>query len=155
MSDPALSDPDSERGGLHMGCTTANEDPYNTQALEEEERRLYEQTPATQLLPIDVYNDDSVIVIPHNTSGGTGDTMFLYTVLMVHVCQFFLHFKGGGGGGGADRKSCLHLLFSDCEPGQSVVEEEEHRPVAKKLVTDSLTSNWGECNLFQVGSHAY
>lgn len=114
MSDPALSDPDSERGGLHMGCTTANEDPYNTQALEEEERRLYEQTPATQLLPIDVYNDDSVIVIPHNTSGGTGDTMFLYTVLMVHVCQFFLHFKGWGRGGGQTEKvvyiSCFQTV---------------------------------------------
>ena len=111
MSDPALSDPDSERGGLHMGCTTANEDPYNTQALEEEERRLYEQTPATQLLPIDVYNDDSVIVIPHNTSGGTGDTMFLYTVLMVHVCQFFLHFKGWGRGGGRQKKLFTSLVF--------------------------------------------
>ena len=41
------------------------------------------------------------------------------------------------------------------EPGQRVVEQEEHRPVAQKLVTDSLPSNWGECNCFQVGSHAY
>ena len=113
MSDPVTSVPDSETdedsdSDVDMGCSTANEaaneDPYSTQALEEHERRLYEETPATQLDPRpeqpnnrDRNNDDSVM--PHNTSGGTGDTMFLYPVLM-----------RGGGGGGADRKSCLHLL---------------------------------------------
>ena len=120
MSDPVTSVPDSETdedsdSDVDMGCSTANEaaneDPYSTQALEEHERRLYQETPATQLDPRpeqpnnrDRNNDDSVM--PHNTSGGTGDTMFLYTVLMVHVCQFVLHFEGEG----ADRKSCLHLL---------------------------------------------
>ena len=110
MSDPAVSVPDSETDAdsdsdADMGCTTANEDPFSTQALEEEERRLYEQTPATQLHPNrDRNNDDSVMFL--YSVCGTGDTMFLYTVLMVHVCQFVLHFEGEG----ADRKSCLHLL---------------------------------------------
>ena len=59
------------------------------------------------------------------------------------------------GGGGRQKKLFTSLMFSDWEPGQRVVEQEEHRPVAQKLVTDSLPSNWGECNCFQVGSHAY
>ena len=160
MSDPVTSVPDSETdedsdSDVDMGCSTANEaaneDPYSTQALEEHERRLYEETPATQLDPRpeqpnnrDRNNDDSVM--PHNTSGGTGDTMFLYPVLM----------RGGGGGvWGRQKKLFTSLMFSDWEPGQRVVEQEEHRPVAQKLVTDSLPSNWGECNCFQVGSHAY
>ena len=152
MSDPVTSVPDSETDAdsdsdVDMGCSAANEDPYSTQELEEHERRLYEETPATQLVPRpeqpnnrDRNNDDSVM--PHNTSGGTGDTMFLYPVLM-------------RGRGGRQKKLFTSLMFSDCEPGQRVVEQEEHRPVAQKLVTDSSPSKWGECNCFQVGSHAY
>ena len=115
MSDPVTSVPDSETdedsdSDVDMGCSTANEaaneDPYSTQALEEHERRLYQETPATQLDPRpeqpnnrDRNNDDSVM--PHNTSGGTGDTMFLYPVLM----------RGGGRGGQTEKVVYISYVF--------------------------------------------